>query len=142
MQLRNCGVDVVWLRDVMYELGMGKTIDQSTVIYCDSAGAIDWAKFGKVTPGNKHIALAYHDIQQWVQIDCVITLIKIPTQLNLADLFTKNITKEMVEKLLKWLCGYNKPPKEFTLWINQEILKTKKRAKIALNGVKVPVMSS
>ena len=58
MQLRNCAVDVVWLRQLLFEIGLEEWISQPTEVMCDSSGAIDWCKFGRLTVGNKHIALA------------------------------------------------------------------------------------
>ena len=74
-----------------------------------------WIKavFGKLTQANKHLVLAYHQIQEWVQDDKAIVLLKVYTGWNLADLMTKNPSFQMVQRFVKWLCGYEGPPEEF-----------------------------
>ena len=113
MQLRNCGADVMWTRDLLNELGLKKLLPGPTEVHCDSTGAIDWAVFGKLTQANKHLVLAYHQIQEWVQDDKAIVLLKVYTGWNLADLMTKNPSFQMVQRFVKWLCGYEGPPEEF-----------------------------
>ena len=50
----------------------------------DNTAAIDWAKFGKITVANKHIALAYHEQREWVN-DGFMWPMKTPTKVNNSD---------------------------------------------------------
>ena len=36
MQLRNCAVDVIWLRQLLREIGLSAWISQPTEVMCDS----------------------------------------------------------------------------------------------------------
>lgn len=103
-------------------------VSKPTEVHCDSAGAMDWAKFGKLTVGNKHLALAYHDVQQWIK-DGEMMPIKVATDLNRADVYTKSPTVQKTAFFLKWLTGYGGPPLQFVENSSKEILKiTEKRA--------------
>ena len=53
---------------------------------------------GKLTQANKHLVLAYHQIQECVQDDKAIVLLKVYTGWNLADLMTKNPSFQMVQR--------------------------------------------
>ena len=48
---------VLWLRRLLTEIGLSDWVCTATVIFSDSVTAIDWAKFGKITPGNSYLAL-------------------------------------------------------------------------------------
>ena len=113
MQIRNCGADIMWLRDVLCEMGLHIILPGPTEMHSDSTGAMDWAKFGRLTQANKHLALAYYEVQEWVQNDYAIILMKIASPVNLADFLTKNPTLQMVRAFVRWLHGHEIPPEEF-----------------------------
>ena len=119
MQLRNCSVDVIWLRQLLKEIGLSSWITEPTEIHCDSSGAIDWAKFGKITVGNKHIALAYHEVQQWRR-ERQFMCLKVLTKFNKSDMYTKSPTIEMTTTFAKWICGYHKPPEGFLTYRKEQ----------------------
>ena len=129
MQLRNCAVDVVWLRQLLFEIGLEEWISQPTEVMCDSSGAIDWCKFGRLTVGNKHIALAYHEVQQWYK-EGVLIPVKIGTKFNKADMQTKGPTIQMVATFVKWLTGYEKAPPQFVECLRLHRLKVKLNSKL------------
>ena len=37
-------------------------LEEPSPILSDSKGAVDWLKFGKITPGNNYILLSYHQV--------------------------------------------------------------------------------
>ena len=134
MQLRNCAVDIIWLRQLLREIGLSAWISQPTEVMCDSSGAIDWCKFGKLTVGNKHIALAYHEVQQWYKEgECV--PVKLGTKLNKSDIQTKPPTIQMTESFVQWLSGYARAPKEFTDTLMQQRKARDEQAKAEAQAV-------
>ena len=55
---------VIWLREILREMGLHDMVAKPTVVECDSKGAIDWAAFGKITPGNRSLKVAIHQALQ------------------------------------------------------------------------------
>ena len=51
------------------EIGLSDWVCEATVIRNDSVTAIDWAEFGKITPGNNYLALGYHQTREWIKED-------------------------------------------------------------------------
>ena len=117
MVLRPCAstdaYGIVWLRDVLCEVGLQCMMPGPTEMHSDSTGAMDWAKFGRLTQANKHLALAYYEVQEWVQNDYAIILMKIASPVNLADFLSKNPTLQMVRTFVRWMHGHEQPPEEF-----------------------------
>ena len=63
------------MRRLFSQIGLSDWVEEPTTIFSDmySVTAIDWAKFGKIThtPGNKYLALAYHQVREWVENNTV-----------------------------------------------------------------------
>ena len=57
---------MLWLRRLLTEIGLSDWVCKPTVIFSDNVTAIDWAKFGKITPGNNYLALGYHQTREWI----------------------------------------------------------------------------
>ena len=66
-------------------------------VYEDNSGAINIANFGNFTKNSKHIEIYYHYVHENV-IDKLIEIIKINTNDNVADIFTKALCIEKFEK--------------------------------------------
>ena len=71
----------------------------------DNAGAIELAKAPKLRPRTKHINIKYHHFREHVERG-EITIEKIDTSEQLADLGTKPLTRKPFEKLRKKLQGW------------------------------------
>lgn len=125
MQLRNCAVDVMWLRNLLSEIGLKALVEEPTEVHCDSSGAMDWVKFGKVTVGNKHLALAYHEVQQWVKENEILPL-KVLTSLNRADFYTKSPTPATTAKFVEWIKGRSGPIADFVKNRDAELSKARR----------------
>lgn len=87
MALSDAAKNVIWLRHVLAELGMHQ---ESTVIYHDNSGTIDWANGGPARNylRRKHIDIRHHFLTLVIQ-EGHIRLIKVPTELMSADFLTK-----------------------------------------------------
>ena len=68
-------------------------------IMTDSAGAIGIAKFDKINDRTKHIDVRFHFARENVMLKKV-ALKRVSTVENVADMFTKNLGKLQLAKLL------------------------------------------
>ena len=76
-------------------------MEEPTTIFSDSVTAIDWATFGKITPRNNYLALAYHQVREWVETNTV-KPVHIMGWDNISDLGTKPVEKNMIDRLLRF----------------------------------------
>lgn len=87
MALSDCGRQVVWVRNLLEELGYSLT---ATLISCDNQGAI----FGATNPvtehRSKHIDIRYHYIREIVD-NSKVQIYFVEGEENPADIFTKNL---------------------------------------------------
>jgi hypothetical protein len=82
--------------------------DKPTV-YCtafdDKTGAIELAKVPKMRPRTKHINPKYHHFRQHVA-NKEIAIEQIRSQDQIADVFTKNLPKDLFLKFRLAICGW------------------------------------
>ena len=81
-------------------------------MYGDNLAANKLTRDHFVSTGNQYIYLPYFWIQEIVNKG-IITVPHVSTDENIADLHTKSVTRQTVEKLLKRACGYE------ALWLPQ-----------------------
>ena len=93
----------MWIRQLLTEINLGHRVAEPTKIYSDSITAIDWAKFGKITPGNNCLALGYRhgQIQEWIASKHI-ELVKIMIYNKVSDFGTTPVDKPVVDRLLKF----------------------------------------
>ena len=87
MALSDCTRDCAWYKTLFSELG--KPIDHIP-LYGDSRGAIFNAQNPVTQKGIKHIEIRHHYIREQIEIG-TIKLFYVPTNENIADMFTKNL---------------------------------------------------
>ncbi|MCO5592121.1 hypothetical protein L7F22_046116 [Adiantum nelumboides] len=93
-------VECVWLRRLMVALGVGH--DTANTIYTDSQSALAVARNPIFHAHTKHIELHYHYVRERLSAG-EISLAYVPTQDNLAYLFTKALSREKLEAFRKAL---------------------------------------
>ena len=76
-----------------------------TPIFGDNKAAIRTVEEDLISSGNQYIYLSYHAIKEGVELGSIKPYYK-KSNLNLADLFTKNVVAGTVKSLLDVLCGY------------------------------------
>jgi len=98
--------------DLVGTLGLGTDIQFNTLskAFEDNAAALQFAKTGKLTLQNKHIATKYHwfrshiksegNPEGWLEIE------KVESDQQAADIFTKNLTEQKFKAARKLLCGW------------------------------------
>ncbi|MCO5607217.1 hypothetical protein L7F22_061410 [Adiantum nelumboides] len=93
-------VECVWLIRLMADLGVGQ--DTANTIYTDSQSALAIARNPVFHARTKHIEVYYHYVRERLSAG-EISLAYVPTQDNLADLFTKALSREKLEAFRKAL---------------------------------------
>lgn len=78
-------------------------LTKSINVYGDNSGAIYIAKNGNFTKNSKHIEVHYHYVHEYVK-DGLINIVKISTDDNVADIFTKSLGREKFERFRAMLC--------------------------------------
>jgi hypothetical protein len=85
--------------------GITNSVVKSTV-FEDNNGAISTATAVKMTPRTKHIAVKYHFFKSYLREGTGITIAKIDTNLQKADIFTKGLSPQKFSEIRKLLCGW------------------------------------
>jgi hypothetical protein len=85
--------------------GITHSLVKSTV-FEDNNGAIATATAVKMTPRTKHIAVKYHFFKSHLDVGTGISLAKINTNLQKADIFTKGLAPQKFAEIRKLLCGW------------------------------------
>ncbi len=93
--------ETLFLRNLLID-SFNLKIEKPVKIYEDNSGAVAIAKFGNFTKNSKHIEVQYHYINDNYESG-VIDIIKIDTNKNIADIFTKSLCKEKFVKNRKAL---------------------------------------
>ena len=94
--------ELMWMCRFLDEIGVDYEIPE---IYCDSSSAIAWSQDPIQHQRNKHMELKYYYVRDCVEKDCV-KLFKIHTTLNCADIMTKPVGRQILERLLPVAHGY------------------------------------
>jgi hypothetical protein len=104
--------ELIPLRRLLFEIATAMklpevkgTVIKSTV-FEDNNGAITTATAVKMTPRTKHIAVKYHFFKSHVNERTGISLSKINTDLQKADIFTKGLAPRKFMEIRKLLCGW------------------------------------
>jgi hypothetical protein len=96
--------ELIWLRTILGKLN--SPFEEPTTLHCDNQGAIALAKDNKFHARTKHIDIWYHFIREAIK-DGSINMQYIPTNDNIADIFTKPLAKAKFERFVEMLgLGY------------------------------------
>jgi hypothetical protein len=87
--------EALWYRSLLKELGFPQ--EKPTIIRCDNEGAMALAKNPTYHAKTKHIDVQYHFIREKVENGDV-RLVYQPTDLMAADMFTKSLGREKIER--------------------------------------------
>ena len=111
LALSSCEAEFVALSEVCRELmWMCRFLDELGIqyhtpeIHCDSSSAIRWAEDPVQHQRNKHVELKYYYCRDLVTADKV-RVFKVHTTLNCADIMTKPVGKQILDKLLPTAMG-------------------------------------
>ncbi|UYV65185.1 hypothetical protein LAZ67_3003492 [Cordylochernes scorpioides] len=84
--------EAVWIATILKELKFLSNFAFPLIIHCDNRSAIDFSKNNVENNRSKHIDIRYHHVRERI-ISGEIKIVYIPTKENLADVFTKTLSK-------------------------------------------------
>ena len=102
MALSEAGRDVLWLRQLLGELGM--PLANPTRLMEDNNSAIKWTEDSHAWSRSRHIDCSFHAIRQWCD-DKIVKVEKVDTSAQLADLCTKALPTVQHAKLASLVLG-------------------------------------
>jgi len=112
LALSSCEAEFMALTEVCRELmWLCRFLDEVEVeyeipeIYCDSSSAIAWSQDPVQHQRNKHMELKYYYVRDCVEKEYV-KLFKVHTTINCADMMTKPVGRQILERLLPIAHGY------------------------------------
>ena len=88
-------MEAVWIRKFVEDLGVMPSINKPINMYCDNSAAIIFANERGVMKGARHFLRRYHYVREQVESG-EINLLKVHTDDNLADPFTKALPRGKV----------------------------------------------
>ncbi|GKC26334.1 retrotransposon protein, putative, ty1-copia subclass [Tanacetum coccineum] len=97
MAASKAAMEAVWIRKFVGDLGVIPSINKPINMYCDNFAAIIFANEPGVMKGAKHFLRRYHYVREQVESG-EIKLIKVHTDKNLADAFTKALPRGKVNE--------------------------------------------
>ena len=97
----NAAAECCWLRHLLGEIHV--KIDKATLLYCDNVSAV-YLMDNPIHHGRtKHIELDVHFVREKVAIGDL-RVRHVPTELQIADIMTKGLSKAMFEDFRSSLC--------------------------------------
>ncbi|GJW31919.1 retrotransposon protein, putative, ty1-copia subclass [Tanacetum coccineum] len=97
MAASEAAMEAVWIRKFVGDLGVMPSINKPINMYCDNSAAIIFANEPGVMKGARHFLRRYHYVREQVESG-EIKLIKVHTDKNLADAFTKALPRGKVNE--------------------------------------------
>lgn len=94
--------EVLWFKGLLLELGIQEFIPQPITVRVDNQAAIFIASNQTTSERSKHIDIRYHFVRDYIE-QKVVKLEYVSSKDNVADLFTKNISKKVLFILRKHL---------------------------------------
>lgn len=93
--------DVIFVNDMLNE-AFDVKLSKPVNIYEDNIGAVIIAKYSNFTKNSKYIEVAYHFVNENYENN-KIDLVKVETENNIADIFTKSLCKAKFERFREML---------------------------------------
>ena len=106
MALHWCCRAVVWLRELLIEIGFRGMVAEPTVIRGDNKAANTLCYEEIITTGNQFYITPYHYNKECIAQGHV-RVVYIRSAHNLADLFTKAVVRGILQAILEKLLGYD-----------------------------------
>ena len=106
MAIRHAAAEAMtlWVRNLLTEMGLTCFITKPTLVYGDNTAANKLTKDDFISTGNKYIYQPYHWVKELVAGGDIVVEHK-RTDLNLADLFTKPVPRQVFDALSRKLKG-------------------------------------
>ena len=105
MALSHATKSVVFLRQLLVEMGLGRFVKEATPVLGDNDCTTNLSREDLVSPGNKFFLIDYHFCKEQLESGAISTR-RVGTKENLSDLFTKASSREEIRRLRDGLTGY------------------------------------
>ncbi|KAJ8891048.1 hypothetical protein PR048_010557 [Dryococelus australis] len=99
MAMAEVSREIIWMRDLLIELGVEGFMSTPCVIFADNVAAIKPNKSVNVGERSKHTDILYHVSRELTEKKKVIEFEQIASERNAADLFNKNVTGIKIQQL-------------------------------------------
>ena len=96
---------VIWLRQLMEEIGDVFYVKEPTVLFGDNVQANHLSREHFTSTGNQYIYLPYHFNRETTDLG-LIQVLWTKSQFNISDLMTKAMSAQKMKPLLPFLLGY------------------------------------
>jgi len=96
--LHSAGKEAEWLRDLMHEIPLLQKPISPIVIHCDNNATLAKAYSQVYNGKSRHIGVRHSYIQGLIR-NSVITIDYVRTKFNLADCFTKALTRDVIHRM-------------------------------------------
>jgi hypothetical protein len=94
--LASAGKEAEWLRNMFYDIELWPQPMPAISVYCDSQATMSKA-YSKIYNGkSRHISLRRENVRQLIE-DGVISIVYIKSSGNLADPFTKGLSRDLIK---------------------------------------------
>jgi hypothetical protein len=100
------GKYILYVRSILQEIGLAQ--NHATVLFEDNQGALLMANAQRPTKRTRHMDVKHFVIQQWIAED-LLTMKRISTNDNYADVLTKATGKTLFYRHTDFIQGYVKP---------------------------------
>ena len=97
MALASAGQEAEWLRDLLIEIPLASKNVSKVSIHCDSQATLARAYSEVYNGKSRHISLRHEYVRKLIK-DGIISLTFVRSSYNLADPFTKPLTRDLVKK--------------------------------------------
>lgn len=104
MALNHVYKAVKWIRNLFNEIGLGHLVSEPTVTLGDNVQAGRWATEDMITVGNRFIERMYFKVREGVENGDVDPRY-INTKLNVSDMLTKGVNREIVRVMQAIFAG-------------------------------------
>jgi len=106
MAAYDAGKMILFVRSILWDLGIPQ--EAATIMYEDNDACTAMGNAQKPTPRTRHIDIKYFSICEWVERDLMI-LERIDTKINMADHFTKSLSRALFHRHTDFILGHIPP---------------------------------
>ena len=94
--LAGVGKEAEWLRNLLLDIKLWPQSIPAISLYCDSESTMSKAHSKVYNGKSRHISLRHEYVRQLI-VDGIITIVFIRSSKNLADPFTKGLSRDLVK---------------------------------------------
>jgi len=106
MAAYDTGKMILYVRSILWDVGIPQ--EAATVMHEDNDACMAMGNAQKPTPRTRHLDIKYFLLCDWVERD-LMHLKRVDTKINMADMFTKSLTRLLLYQHADYLLGHIPP---------------------------------